>query len=394
MPPETDVSYTSDLQSALAAAKMVGEGGEAPESGDDDAPAQDAAVETQETEQEPEAPEAEAAAEAPEGEEPADEETPAETTESEGEEPPAATVQAPEHWHPEDHDFLAGLPDDDARQRVIDWRKAYERAGSRKFEEAAEARRLQGEINSIFRPFEQDLALSGMTPSDAIRRLVATEQQIRQDPLGGIARLASHYGSAAAGTAQARELVQHIASALKVDIGASAEQPGQGQEPPDPRDTRLKALEEHIARQEQAARMSEQERHQHAVQSAGTSIQTFAEARDENGRLAHPHFEAVRPVMAALIHAAASTGTEINLDEAYQRAVYADPTLRSDLLKAQQAEASKKASVASRQAVEKAQKARTPRSTSVNVPPPDESDLPQRELLQRVLHQQINGAGA
>jgi hypothetical protein len=381
MPDDDDVSFRDDLKEAFAAAATPAEDAAAEPAAEDE-PAEDAAPEAAEA-----APEAEA--------EPADDGV--DTSDHEEHDQAIAdgvqdamakaAVQAPEHWPAEDRDFLAALPDDAARERVLNWRKQIERGAQQKFEESASARRLAAEITETFKPLERELALAGMTTGAAVRKLVAAEMHLRQDPAAGLEWLASQYGGrAGAGTAQAQEVVQRIAAALKVDIGAQAN--GQAATPPDPATVRIQALEAKLAQQERSAQEAYQRQVQEAVSAADTTIRAFAEAKDASGRPAYPHFETVKSDMGRLIQAAKESGGQLSMEDAYQNAMWSRPDLREALLKAQRDDAGRKAAVASQAAVAKAKAAQTPRTTSARIPPPNEDDLPQVELLRRAMRTQ------
>lgn len=78
------------------------------------------------------------------------------------------------------------------------------------------------------------------------------------------------------------------------------------------------------------------------------TIREFAADTD-----AHPHFEAVRPRMAALL----SANQAQNLQDAYEQAIYADPTIRSTLLESHTADMEAKRIAESKEKAAAARKA-------------------------------------
>lgn len=288
--------------------------------------------------------------------------------------PPASTVAAPEHWSAADKEILERLPDDAARTAVLEWRTQIERGAQEKFEQAAHGRKLAEELDTMFAPFGVDR----QGHADAIRRLVAAEQAIRQNPVQAVTAMVG--GAGLAGTQQAAEFVRQLAASLGVPVGGSA-----SQAPKDPITARLEAIEARTAQREQLERQHQQEQWQAATSAATNKIQAFATAKDANGQALHPHFEAVRSTVGALLTAAVQSGRELALDQAYEQAVWAVPELRAALQKAeadkvaelQRVEATKAAAAAAearKQAVAKAKGARTPRTASVPVAPTDDAD--------------------
>jgi hypothetical protein len=72
-------------------------------------------------------------------------------------------------------------------------------------------------------------------------------------------------------------------------------------------------------------------------------IQAFGSETDQSGKLAHPWFNDVRPVMGALM----ASGQAKTLSEAYDQACHAHPTIRADLMReAVAAEAAKRRAAA------------------------------------------------
>lgn len=65
---------------------------------------------------------------------------------------------------------------------------------------------------------------------------------------------------------------------------------------------------------DQARRRDEHMREQQATAQIQTDVETFATATDEHGELKHPHFDALRPVMAKILNA----GEAASLEDAYR----------------------------------------------------------------------------
>jgi len=67
---------------------------------------------------------------------------------------------------------------------------------------------------------------------------------------------------------------------------------------------------------------------------ADTAVEAFRNATDENG-IKYPHFDIVSNSMASYIEQEASIGQSLSLEDAYDRAIWADPIIRQQLLSEQ-----------------------------------------------------------
>lgn len=291
-----------------------------------------------------------------------------EKTEAPGEAPqepsPSPGVEPPEHWSAEDKARFAALPDE-YKQWFVDVGREIERGAREKFEAAAEARRVQSELDEVFRPIEHDLRASGVTRVQAVRNLVHVHQALEADPGAALARLASVYASRIAASGRAGELVRTIARETGVDLSGTMDVAAQADDWLDPRaQTEIQTLKQELAaiRAEQERRAAEAEIL--TRQRAQAALDAFRDAQDERGNPRHPHFERVRTAMGALMQAAAATGRTLELEDAYKQAVWADPELRETMIQAQQAEAARKREAQRKEAVAKAKTASTPRTSA------------------------------
>jgi hypothetical protein len=293
--------------------------------------------------------------------------------------PAPAAVAAPEHWSQADKDRFAKLPPE-SRQWWLDKSKDLERGYQEKFREASSIRKEADEIVDALRPVDSIIQQRGMSRADAVARLVGADQLLRQDFGQGISAIVEAYGRPVAGTDQARNIVRQFAQRLGVDVGGAGEQPSD-QAKVDPRIAELERTVHEM--RDQARAQAEQQVAQHR-QSAQAKIDAFREAKDGSGAALHPHYEAVKAVMGALMATANQSGEALTLEDAYERAVWSRPDLREALTKAQQEAAAKAADEARRSKVAKAKAAGTPRTTSAQTRElePDHSNKSTRQLLE------------
>lgn len=154
----------------------------------------------------------------------------------------------------------------------------------------------------------RDLASENKVPEGEVaRRLVSAERFIREKPSEAIAWIAERSG-------------------LKVSIdGAPVKTPSQPQADPV-----VAQLHHKVSQFERMFEQQEQGR-------IGSEIESFASAPG------HEHFAAVRQEMGLLMQAAIQAGRTMTLDQAYEKAVWSDPDIRTQLTASQNADAARKA---------------------------------------------------
>lgn len=270
--------------------------------------------------------------------------------------PVVPAVEAPQHWAAVDKERFAKLPPD-GQQFLLDRHKAMEGDYTRRMQEIAPLRKSVEQ----WQPYLQQL---GATPEQAFQALISAEYTLRQgtpeQKQQALQQLAQDYGITLGQTAQpaADEYVDPQVAALKQEL------------------EQIKAWKTSRDQAEHQMRQQQQERETQTLQR---QIEDFATAKDEAGAPAHPHFEAVKATMAALI----GSGQAPDLKAAYDMAVYANPSIRQQILTAQQDAAVKKAA---EEAKAKAQKANTA-AASITGSPVGSTALPPaksvREELER-----------
>ena len=263
----------------------------------------------------------------------------------------ASPAAAPGHWPAEWRARLDTL-DGEARACVLDLHQRLEEAHSAREDALVQReKRLDGlaAAEEALAPYRGELARAGVSEAEALRSLAAAHGLLLRDPAAGLRWIAGAYG---------------------VDPGAPPAAPptapapvGDDDAPPVP-DRHAQAAWE-----------------QHRIDALETRLAARAGARGPDGAPRFPHFDAVRPQMAALM----DSGAAGSFEDAYDRAVWADPVLRRAALEARDAEAARARETARRQEVAKAKRSgRTVQGGSEPAragPPPARSH---REELERV----------
>jgi hypothetical protein len=228
-------------------------------------------------------------------------------------EQPKAAIDAPISWSAEQKAKWASLPPDVQTyiaQRDKESHEAITRAGQqiKSFEP----------ISKVIEQFAPTFQRNGLQPHEGIARMMAVEQMLERDAPSAIREIAKAYG---------------------VDLSGQAEQTAS------PENGKVAELEARLAKAESF--LTAQQRQQAQAESSALAREIADFAKDK------PHFEAVRNVMAGLMH----SGAAETLQDAYDRAVYADPTIRQSLLADQQKSAEDKRKADEAERVKSAKKA-------------------------------------
>lgn len=200
-------------------------------------------------------------------------------------------------------------------------------------EQYRETAQFGQQVYRAIQPYEATIRSLGMKPDQAIAELFAVEHNLRygnqQDKLNQLLALAKTYGA--------------DLSSLSVDAPQI-----------DPQVQELKAEIAELKRQQQSWFTQQDQAQQSTIYE---HINTFA--RD------HEYFDQVTPEVAALLQA----GVAKDLKEAYDRAIFANPQIRAQVLAKQQAEAEEKKRAEAAAKVAAAKQAASVNVTTRGAPP-------------------------
>ena len=288
-----------------------------------------------------------------------------EPDEAEAEEDEPAELEAlaaPNHW-PKDFAGKFEALEPAAQHMFMERYKDLEGDYTKKTQALAQYRKRQEAFDEIMQPHKADFERAGMDEVAAVRQLLAAHDYLRKDPQNAIAWLANQYG---------------------VDVGAVGNDPALEDEYADPQ---VKQLQQQVA-QLTGFIQNQQTQQQSQVQASTQSlIDQFAAETDANGNPKHPHFERVRGVMGTLI----SSENAKDLNTAYEMAVYADPELRQEQVKAMAAAQSQDS--VKTEAVKKAKKAARSkvRGSATPAAPALPANASIRDTIQASIRQLENG---
>jgi hypothetical protein len=236
-------------------------------------------------------------------------EQPEETTEEQVEEKEAPALEAltaPKHWPKEEQDIFNAW-NANVQHQVMDRYKAMEGDYTKKTQALSKYKKRNEALDEIYGPFKDDFQRAGMDEVAATRQLLAAHDYLRTQPQQALQWLAKNYG---------------------VDLKAVNDDTAIEDEYADPQ---MKAMQQQIAQLQGTIQNQQQQAQNMQKQEVQTLIDNFQTAKDEDGNLKHPHFEAVQNQMAALV----GSGQAKDIAEAYDMAVFANPTTRAKVLEEQ-----------------------------------------------------------
>ena len=178
------------------------------------------------------------------------------------------------HWPAEWRARFEALPDE-AKPYALDLHGQFEKAHSERSQALAEREKeLAGltEVDAALAPWREVMQAQGISDGEAVSKLLEAHALLEQDPEAALAMIAGSYGAA------------------PPSLPAAA-QPAD----PEARHGALLDSLEHYAAEQHELRM---------LAAMEAELEARARAADADGRPRFPHFDAVRPRLAALIRGA------------------------------------------------------------------------------------------
>lgn len=221
--------------------------------------------------------------------------------------------RAPQAWKPEAREFWKDIPEA-ARREIIRTEQSIQQT----LRDTVEDRRFAGAIKDTIRPFEHFIKAEGSDPVRAIDNLLTTAARLRTgnvtEVAGMMTELVKQFGVGRFGN----DFIRALDSSLS------------GAAPQQQRDPYVSQMEQRLNQIEQRDRMNAQYAEQQRSAVAEQEIMSFAETAEFIGDVKHD--------MADIIELANSRGQAIGLKEAYDRACWANPEIRSILTQRQERE--------------------------------------------------------
>jgi hypothetical protein len=261
--------------------------------------------------------------------------------------PPQPTVAAPEGFSKEAKAEWAKTPP--AVQAAVAKREADMAKG------VEELKGKYKDIDTALQPHVEAIRRTGHSPAEAVSQLFAWFQALSGNPVAAFPALAKSFN-------------MDLGAILQAAQSQQQPQPQQGQQPAGDVPP---AMQKYINDMQQELGLLKQQFGQELTGLKST-FQQQSEAKTQeiltNWSKDKPHFEAVRGLMAQFIQSGAVPlkNGQVDLDGAYDMAIYASPDVRTQVLTAQQ-EAAKKAAAAKVEAERKAQQAQADKARKAGV---------------------------
>lgn len=226
----------------------------------------------------------------------------------------ASKLEAPAHWPAQVREMFAKQPPE-VKSWILERHKAMEADYTKKMQELAPTKKFGEELDEIFRPHDSMIRQAGMTRTQAIRELVGWKERLDTNP---------------------GEAIKYLASVSGVDLkklvegGAAADPAGES--------PTVKALRDQVTQLTGQIKNLSGAQTEQQMNARLNEVTQFAEEKDDQGQLKRPHFDEVAQDVAFRIRAAKAEGKTLTLQEAYDSAVWANPTTRDKVLSARDAQ--------------------------------------------------------
>jgi hypothetical protein len=253
---------------------------------------------------------------------------------------PAATAAEPEdldppaNWPLDVQETFRKQPPE-VQKYMLDRHKDMERDYHAKTQEVAPVR----QILDKWRPYVQQ---HGSTPEQAFDALMDTERVLRT------------------GTPQAKlDMLMQVARTYQIELPSPAAPAAVEGEEPDPILTHpaFRQLAENQQKINDFLQQQAQGQQQQTATQSQQAVATFQEEKDASGKAAHPYFPEVMNDMLVLAQGERAMGRTPALKELYDRACWANPTVRAKIQSAEQHTARKADEKRKREEAERAKKA-------------------------------------
>ena len=238
----------------------------------------------------------------------------------EGEKPEKDPIaKAPQAWKPEAREHWDSIPEE-ARKEIV----RHEQQVKEALRDTAEARQFANAVHQTIQPYQHFIKAEGANPIQAIDNLMSTAAALRTGNADQVAKLVTditnQFGIGRFGKEFVRKLDESLSGAApkqeSPEIAALRQQYEQELAP-------LKQMHQQMQQQQHY----QQQQNEYATQN---ELQQFASQAE--------FIEDVRMEMADFMDLAATQGKQMSLQEAYERACWANPEIRSVLTKRQQSE--------------------------------------------------------
>lgn len=235
----------------------------------------------------------------------------------------AGSLTPPGSWSAEGKAAFADLPSK-VQDEIFRREGDRERHFSQKMAQLSKTAQHYAAMDELLEPHRENFAMHGVNPVELFRQYIAYDKGMSKDPIGTIRFLAK-----------------------KAGVDLSTLNPEADGEVIDPEIAKLRTQLDEQGQQISSFK-TQQQQDQDAVgrqrrEALFNHVDDFARTTDDGGKLKYPHFEELRTTMAALFTSAAQSGQKIDMDAAYEKALWASPSHRDVIMANQRLDAERKA---------------------------------------------------
>lgn len=199
-------------------------------------------------------------------------------------------LEAPAHWQEADRTLFGKWPRD-VQQWTIDRDKRYSQGFNKVSEQIAQFKRDRQSWDDVFRDRDRDLGLNGLNRHQFVQQLVQWNDYLSKDPAGAM-----------------RAIAQRMGVDLKTLLDAPALDP------------QLTGLSNEVKTLKQQLTSQEQTRQREAYRTHLDSVEAFASAKGQDGKLLHPYFDEISGELMTAIRAERAAGRKPDLEKCYAQA--------------------------------------------------------------------------
>jgi hypothetical protein len=237
----------------------------------------------------------------------------------------AEGLTVPAHWPSEDRVMFQTL-DHNTKQWLLQRHKAMESDYTKKTMDVAKERKKYTDLDKIFDQYKQDLIESGVDEARAVERLFSSYKDFKSNPHAALTKIAAQYGAE-----------------LRLNDAA--------------KDGDSRNIKQEIEQLKNAILQEKQNTAHLSLKMGRNKIDGFTAMTDVAGKKLYPHFDQLLPQIVMLAHADILEGKQPDIKDLYDRAAWAHPDVRGELLSAQLSAAEKKKMENQRLKIESAKKA-------------------------------------
>lgn len=290
-------------------------------------------------------------------------EVPIEPQDSPSEEEKPESLDAPNHWSPEDRESFNEL-DERARKLYLKRYKEMEAGNTKKSQKFAEEVKLAEKFKKTLEPYQQYFKQHNIDEFDAFQRAAT-----------------AHLRLINASPNEKMVLIQKLAMDYGINYGGGS--PQQHTQESQQQDPQTLALLQKVQTLEQRQQSIEQDRIQREYSSLENQIVSFQNMKDDKGEAKYPHFETLRLDMSDLLQ----KGLAQSLEDAYNKSFRLNDDLHQEYINVQYNNRMKEADTLKKTAASKKAGFNVKGSGGSSIAEPSEN-LTTRQIIERAYDRQ------